>query len=315
MQSHGAFMQQSAGHDMFAKLWQGQNRGMMPPGLHIMVLPIMFFPYALYVVFAAPDVWKNRSDMAIKFCLGWIIPTWIVFELSLTKLPHYVLPAYPAIALLAAKFLLDGFPTMAASQRRLPIMLINGMWLSIGAGFAFIFSVLPAFSDQAWDIPQMVAGCVLFFAQGMALLLLPKGKTASLVALTLGGLIFMSVTFGYTVPSLHHVWMSREIVEAAEPIKPCAQSQIVSVGYHEPSLAFMAGTDTIMLTNALDAAAALKQDPCRIAIIDNKHKQEFLDAFAKDKQIPLEPGSIAGLNSGHGATTVLTLFILPQGAP
>ncbi len=30
------------------------------------------------------------------------MPSWIVFELVLTKLPHYVLPLYPAIAILIA---------------------------------------------------------------------------------------------------------------------------------------------------------------------------------------------------------------------
>ncbi|MBV8060133.1 MAG: glycosyltransferase family 39 protein, partial [Alphaproteobacteria bacterium] len=32
--SHGAFAEQSAGHDMLAKIWQGQNRGIVPPGAH-----------------------------------------------------------------------------------------------------------------------------------------------------------------------------------------------------------------------------------------------------------------------------------------
>ena len=33
---------------------------------------------------------------------GWLVPSWIVFELVVTKLPHYVLPLYPAIAILIA---------------------------------------------------------------------------------------------------------------------------------------------------------------------------------------------------------------------
>ncbi len=315
MQSHGAFMEQSAGHDMLAKLWQGQDRGMMPPGLHLMALPLVFFPYALFVVFAAPDIWKNKRDAAVKFCLGWIVPTWFVFEVSLTKLPHYVLPAYPAIALLTAKYLLDGFPTLAATTRRLPIALIVGMWLMIGAGFAFVFSALPAVVDKAWDIPQIAAGGVLFLAQGAALLLLPRQKTASLVALTLGGLVFMAVTFGYTLPRLQHIWMSRKIVEAVERLKPCEQSQIVSVGYNEPSLAFMAGTDTMMLTNAVEAAEAMQQNACRVAVINATNKQGFLNAFAQSKQRPQEAGTIDGLNAGHGAQAALTIFTVPQGTP
>ena len=39
----------------------------------------------------------------MRFLVAWIVPTWIVFELVTTKLPHYVLPLYPAIAILIAR--------------------------------------------------------------------------------------------------------------------------------------------------------------------------------------------------------------------
>ncbi len=48
------------------------------------------------------------------FCLAWIVPSWIVFELVGTKLPHYTLPMYPAVALLSARML---FQAVAAKGR------------------------------------------------------------------------------------------------------------------------------------------------------------------------------------------------------
>ena len=47
-------------------------------------------------------MWASRKEKGARFLLAWIIPGWIVFELVMTKLPHYVLPAYPAIAILIA---------------------------------------------------------------------------------------------------------------------------------------------------------------------------------------------------------------------
>ncbi|MDR3423773.1 MAG: glycosyltransferase family 39 protein [Alphaproteobacteria bacterium] len=310
LQSHGAFMQQSAGHDLLAKLWQGQNKTMRLPGTHALWMPVVFFPFSLFVVLAIPDVWKNRSEAAVKFCLGWIVPAWIVFELALTKLPHYVLPAYPAIALLAAHFLVKGLPTVSETKRRFSLILIYGFWLLLGFCLAAALDLLPVFSDRARFVPQILAGAVLIATQIAALAFLRKNKIASLIILTLGALIFLPVTFGSTLPRLRHVWLSREIVEAAEAIKPCAKSQIVTAGYREPSLAFLAGTDTLMTTNGEDAAADLKQDSCRVAAIDAKHKQEFLDSFANAAEKPTEVGVITGLNSGHGAGAALTLYIL-----
>ena len=36
------------------------------------------------------------------------MPSWVVFEAVMTKLPHYVLPLYPAIAILIAGILESG---------------------------------------------------------------------------------------------------------------------------------------------------------------------------------------------------------------
>ena len=51
---------------------------------------------------AAPAVWAARREPGTKFLLAWLVPSWIVFEIVMTKLPHYVLPLYPAIAILIA---------------------------------------------------------------------------------------------------------------------------------------------------------------------------------------------------------------------
>ena len=51
---------------------------------------------------AAPMVWRVRKEPGAQFLLAWLIPSWLVFEAVMTKLPHYVLPLYPAIAILMA---------------------------------------------------------------------------------------------------------------------------------------------------------------------------------------------------------------------
>jgi len=56
------------------------------------------------------------------------VPSWIVFELVLTKLPHYVLPLYPAIAIL----------TVGALERRV----LSRSWLRRGAAWWFVIPAL-----------------------------------------------------------------------------------------------------------------------------------------------------------------------------
>ena len=39
---------------------------------------------------------------ALLFLLGWVIPFWAIIEMTPTKLPHYMLPVMPGLAMLAA---------------------------------------------------------------------------------------------------------------------------------------------------------------------------------------------------------------------
>ena len=114
----GAFLSESVGTDLMTKLVGGQESHGAPPGSYLLEFPLGFWPGSLFALLALPWVWRNRRDHAVLFCLAWIIPTWIVFEAVPTKLPRYVLPLYPGIALLAGTALTDRLlPTVAAASR------------------------------------------------------------------------------------------------------------------------------------------------------------------------------------------------------
>jgi len=80
------------------------------------------------------------------FCLAWIVPAWIVFELIGTKLPHYTMPMYPAVALVSARYLctVAGRGARAVGWERQRAGIIA--WVVIGAvvvgGFFLMFSVV-----------------------------------------------------------------------------------------------------------------------------------------------------------------------------
>src|ERR1700674_4565569 len=81
----------------------GQQNRDSPPLTYLALFWLTFWPAAPLAALAAPAVWRQRREPATKFLLAWLVPAWIVFELVPTKLPHYVLPLYPAIAILIAR--------------------------------------------------------------------------------------------------------------------------------------------------------------------------------------------------------------------
>ncbi len=76
-------------------------------------------PIAPFALLAAPVAWRRRREPAVAFLIAWIVPCWLVFEATPTKLPHYVLPLYPAIAILTAMALPDGLAAAGGLTRRI----------------------------------------------------------------------------------------------------------------------------------------------------------------------------------------------------
>ncbi|GAC1645531.1 MAG: hypothetical protein NVS4B4_20640 [Bradyrhizobium sp.] len=122
-----AFFADSIGGDMLSKLAAQESHG-APPGLYLLLFWVTFWPGAPLAGMAAPAIWRARREPGAQFLLAWLLPSWVVFELVLTKLPHYVLPLYPAIAIL----------TIGALERRV----LSRSWLRSGAAWWFIIPAL-----------------------------------------------------------------------------------------------------------------------------------------------------------------------------
>src|SRR5260370_13964378 len=97
------FLIGSVGEAMLAKVPSPQETHGAPPGLYLILFFFLFFPPSILAGLAAPAVCAVRREPVARFLLAWLVPSWIVFELVVTKLPHYVMPLYPAIAILIAR--------------------------------------------------------------------------------------------------------------------------------------------------------------------------------------------------------------------
>ncbi len=79
------------------------------------------------------------------FLLAWLVPAWVMFGAwCLTKLPHYVLPVYPALALLAAAALADGVRLAASGAGRGgSTSLVRVLWAAVSLALSVLLIGLP----------------------------------------------------------------------------------------------------------------------------------------------------------------------------
>jgi 4-amino-4-deoxy-L-arabinose transferase-like glycosyltransferase len=266
--SGGTFFSDSVGGDMLSKLAAQESHG-APPGLYLLLFWITFWPGAPLACMAVPAVWRARREPGAQYLLAWLVPSWIVFELVLTKLPHYVLPLYPAVAIL----------TVGALERRV----LSRSWLVRGAAWWFAVPALAA-------ILAVVAAIMLtrqpaflswpLFAIAMILGLFAwwlyedVRAELSLLNAVAAALFLAFAVYGVVLPSLTTLFPSAEIARALRNVV-CVGPKAAAAGFHEPSLVFMTDTSTL-LTDGSGAADFLNQGSCRFALVEQRSERAFV---------------------------------------
>ena len=69
------------------------------------VLGIGFLPWSVILPVTMRSLWKRRAHDVNHFLVSWVIVPFVFFSLSHSKLPHYILPIFPALALLTGRAL------------------------------------------------------------------------------------------------------------------------------------------------------------------------------------------------------------------
>jgi 4-amino-4-deoxy-L-arabinose transferase-like glycosyltransferase len=310
--SGAAFWQEAVGKDMLGKVAEGQESHGLPPGFYALTYSLFLWPFGLAALGAGLQALNRvREDAALRFCLAWYIPFWLLFELIPTKLPHYVLPAYPALALL-----IGWLATLEPADAEKPLRRWQ-VWLRRAAAFGQIVVTLGLAALcvglpihltgrlDPWSIPAAVAVLAagwLAFPRGL-LMPLPRIGAAAAAA----GIAF-SLLFGTIAPRLTPIWLSPRIVQAVKDNKPCDTTVLASVGYAEPSLVFLAGTKTL-LTDLDGAAKHLLSDPaCAFASVPVDQEARLNDALAKAGKQAKRLAEIDGVNYSTGKTMALGLY-------
>lgn len=102
--------------------------------------------------------WRERFRIAAvsrprdAFLLAWIMPSWIVFEFVSTKLPHYTLPLYPALCILAAAWLVEIAADRAGEERAPTGAFLHWTRFWFGTGFVVLAAIgVLALSMSWWE--------------------------------------------------------------------------------------------------------------------------------------------------------------------
>jgi 4-amino-4-deoxy-L-arabinose transferase-like glycosyltransferase len=287
----GEFLEGAVGKDLKDKLVGASEGHGGLPGYHLLFVVTHFFPATLLLIPSLVLLVKTLRGRALDvlasersgliFLAAWLVPTWIFFELLPTKLSHYILPAYPALALICG---------WGAVQLMGQLKSDGGMYLSRLAsvalfsfgGLALCLATSPfgvellqldaarGFQAAAregdvlnawWQLPDMK---LHWLGLGLLMVLAAAGFGAGRrygASLCLG--ILASIFLGWHIRTIFlpgAVWMQPTTTARLALAETCSlkahgllylkscrppfPARVQAVGYAEPSLVFTTGTHT-----------------------------------------------------------------------
>ena len=200
-------------------------------------------PWASLLPQALVQGWRKTAAQRFqpnRFLLIWAAFIFLFFSKSDSKLPSYILPIFPALAMLTAQ-------VMANLQAR--VLRWHLGWLALVGIAAMVGSYFvaqlqsdrtPLIYNQAYAPWVLAAGVAILFTALAAFWQANKGRACLAIAIMAGGSLV-----GLQLPMLGHnayaaTNSSYYLVQAIKP-QITAQTTLYAVGYYDQSLPFYLG--------------------------------------------------------------------------
>jgi 4-amino-4-deoxy-L-arabinose transferase-like glycosyltransferase len=324
--------------DVLPKLSGGQQSHGMPPGYFTLIFTAAFWPASLFIIPAGIWSWRHRGEPTVRFLLAWIIPAWIFFELVPTKLPEYVLPTYPAIALLIALTLADGIQLSASRWLRILRILQQGLWIICTLALAGAMIYLGGWGWLAAALVLAAGGYLLyivipheFLVRIISVAIIPpfvKGRLGGIYkyknppqspffkggsrisSLAATGIILAAAAFipiwQFLLPGLQPLWISRQLsalISQAGPQVVDDLHPVLAVDYREPSLVFELGIHRVLMMNISRAIARFQQQSHGVILVSGKSLVCFSQLTHERKLSWQSLGTVHGFQYNHTGLT------------
>ena len=116
-----------------------------------------FFPWTLVLPWIIKNLWRRSWDDKTVYLVLWVSVPLLFFSASHSKLPHYILPIFPALSILAGATIVGLYEQSGSKLRWVMISIwvvqsLNALYLLLGAFYPTILAhqIRERFSDMAF---------------------------------------------------------------------------------------------------------------------------------------------------------------------
>ena len=300
----GGFWRQALGGDLAPKLVGAHESHGAPFGTYLALAPILLFPATLLLPAALATAWKRRQEPIIRFAVCWLLPAWLVFELAPTKLAHYTLPTFGALAILMAAALtqpLSRFTRWSGAAL--------GLLVAVAISFIVLYGLTEFGRSTAQTWANITIVCLVMAAAIGGFMLVNRAAVTAVLAAICFGVIGHAALAG-TLRQLKPLSVAPQLVEkmklaGVHPAQGRLPGPIAITGFHEPSFVFLTGRET-QLTDGQGAAKALAEG--RPVVVEARDDRTFRTALAELGGSGRAVGEVRGHNYSNGEDVRLTIY-------
>ena len=224
-------------HEHFARYLTPEAQRPGPIWYFVPVLCAGFLPWTSLLPRLVREAWPLRQELTFqpeRFLLIWACFVFVFFSLSHSKLTSYILPMFPALAMLLGQTLKQAKPETLKSHLVLPIV----FWAALICAYPFVGRIAP--SEAPLDVLKSLA--IHLAIGGLAFLacsafawrcLILKKSTPAIMFLTAGSLLAVSIGMaGHN--AYGQIKSSKHVVERVSSyIKPDTQIYTIRNAYDQ----------------------------------------------------------------------------------
>ncbi len=238
----GSFLWTAFKHEVLDRMVTPLEQHSGPPGYYFASIWGTFFPWSLLLPLAIGVAVHRRADRRTRFALAAVVGPWLMFESFPTKLPHYLLPVFPPLAVLTADALVRCLTGEMADLRGKPFKVAVAVWAVVVAVVASA-PWLAVGRYPTLPVGPMVTLSLLGLAFGgtVAALVWRERLAAAAVALPLFTLAAVAIAFGLYLPRADFLRLAPRVAAVLRDHGATAPGDAAMLDYKEPGLAWAQG--------------------------------------------------------------------------
>jgi 4-amino-4-deoxy-L-arabinose transferase-like glycosyltransferase len=277
-ETNGDFIRVGLGHHVFDRAFSESMEGHSGPFFYyVVLLPLTFAPWFALLPLSLRRMWRAPGvERERLFLFVWAVAPFLLFSFLKTKLPHYILPSFPALAIMTA-YGLDALirekeSIWKDSWGKAGIVLL----IAAGVGVTVALAAFP-FYAQLQPLKKVYLAPVLLLVVLLVCSINDlRNRRNGLFAVDLAGgmvLLVLALSLSY-LPAMDK---SSAAYVLAEKVRTNVREgdEIFSFGYREPTLVFYAQRPVQFISNCDKLSERLRGNQPFLCIVRDKNLQDI----------------------------------------